>query len=236
MSPEIVIDDLAMLQRRLLSEFETRARAAIANRGTFIVALPGGSVATTFFPALATAAVDWRQTEFFWIDERAVPPDDSESNYALAQKLWLMPSKVPQERIHRMQGEAPDLDEAARKAADELRSIAGDPPRLDVALAGVGEDGHVASIFPGCDALHSNSLVVNVHLAPKAPARRLSLALHVLADAGRVIIAALGRSKASAVRDALKAHAATPFARLLHGSQSSLLLLDRAAAELVSGR
>jgi 6-phosphogluconolactonase len=236
-NPEILIDNRIVLQRKLLSEFETRARSAIAERGAFIVALPGGSVATTFFPALATAAVDWTRTEFFWVDERAVPPEDSESNFALAQNLWLTVASIPRERIHRMHGEAHDLEEAARKAAAELTSIAGDPPRLDVALLGVGEDGHVASIFPGRDTSdsHSNLLVVAVYDAPKPPARRLSLGLRVLAGAERVVIAAVGRSKASAVRDALQARPETPLASLLNRARSSLLLLDRGAAELLSG-
>jgi 6-phosphogluconolactonase len=235
MSPEIVIDSRTVLQRKLLSEFETRGKSAIAERGAFIVALPGGSVATTFFPALAAAAVDWTRTEFFWVDERAVSPDDSASNYALAQKLWLTAAGIPRERIHRMHGEAQDLEEAARKAAAELTSIAGDPPRLDVALLGVGEDGHVASIFPGRDIPDSDLLVVAVYDAPKPPARRLSLGLQVLASAERVVIAAVGRSKASAVRDALQTRPATPIGRLLNRSRSPLLLLDHSAAELLSG-
>src|SRR5262245_9546078 len=80
----MVIDDRPGLTERRIFEFETRARSAIANRGKFIVALPGGSVAGTFFPPLARAALSWAQMEFFWTDERAVPPDDPESNYGLA--------------------------------------------------------------------------------------------------------------------------------------------------------
>ena len=110
-------------------------------------ALPGGSVASAFFPTLAALAVDWTRIEMFWIDERAVPPDHPDSNYGLASRLLLVPARVPPARIHRMHGELPDLEQAARRAADELKSIAGDPPHLDLALVGVGEDGHVASIF-----------------------------------------------------------------------------------------
>ena len=127
--------------------FETQAAEVIARREKFIVALPGGSVASAFFPTLAALTVDWTRIEIFWIDERAVPPDHPDSNDALASRLLLVPARVPAERIHRMHGELPDLDQAARRATDELKSIAGDPPHLDLAIVGVGDDGHVASIF-----------------------------------------------------------------------------------------
>ena len=148
MKPRVFIDDLSNLQLAFAREFETQAAEVIARREKFIIALPGGSVASAFFPTLAALAVDWTRIEMFWIDERAVPPDHPDSNVALASRLLLVPARVPAERIHRMHGELPDLDQAARRATDELKSIAGDPPHLDLAIVGVGDDGHVASIFP----------------------------------------------------------------------------------------
>ena len=191
MRPEIVIDGAEDLEVTLASTFEKLARITIAARRRFVVALPGGSVATTFFPTLSKIAVDWSSTDFFWIDERAVPPHDPDSNYALASRLWLAPARVPVERIHRMRGEEADLDLAARIAADELTAVAGNPPRLDVALVGVGEDGHIASIFghdvgrgtPGSPASARVPCVGGaplsarhrrLRLAPKPPARRLT--------------------------------------------------------------
>src|SRR3990167_9095544 len=120
MNPRVVVGDVSELQLAFAKEFEAQAREVIARRGKFIVALPGGSVAPAFFPALATLAVDWTRIEIFWIDERAVPPDHPDSNFALASRLLLVPARVPAARIHRMYGELPDLDQAARRAADEL--------------------------------------------------------------------------------------------------------------------
>ncbi|HKY20152.1 MAG TPA: 6-phosphogluconolactonase [Vicinamibacterales bacterium] len=228
--PQIVIDELAGLQQRLAAELESGAREAIAARGRFVIALTGGSVAQTFFPALAHAAVDWTLTDFFWIDERAVPPDDPESNYALAATLWLIPARVPASRIHRMRGEDGDLDRAAQIASDELRVVAGNPPCLDLALLGVGEDGHVASIFARRSLGEGGQLVVAVYDSPKPPSRRLTLTMPVLSGARRVVIAALGRSKAAAIRDGLAKDGVTPLAELLRRSQSTLLLLDRDAS------
>ncbi len=239
MTPKVVIGDVAQLQQALAKEFEAQAAEVIARRGKCILALSGGSIAPTFFPTLATLRVDWTRMECFWVDERAVPPDHADSNYAVASRLLLAPARVPAERIHRMPGELPDLDQAARRASDDLKSIAGDPPHLDLAFLGVGPDGHVASIFPGLSAdvpaeAHSAKAdrpVIPVYDAPKPPARRLTLAMSVLASAGLVIVAVLGESKADVMRAALhESDAATPIAELLRRAPSSLVLLDRAAA------
>jgi 6-phosphogluconolactonase len=254
MSRRVEVGDLPELQRTFAKEFVTQAAAAIMRHGKFIVGLPGGSVASAFFPMLSELDVDWTRVELFWIDERAVPPDHRDSNYGLASRLLLLPARVPPARIHRMHGELPELDQAARRAADELRSIAGDPPRLDLALAGVGEDGHVASIFPRLPADLSTGLPAEAHRAkvearsakangqhyppaviavydsPKPPSRRLTLTLPVLASAIMVVVAAFGRSKAAVMRDALANRGdATPIAGLLHAASSSLVLLDREA-------
>jgi 6-phosphogluconolactonase len=252
MTPRLVIGDIAQLQQALATEFEAQAAEVIARRGKCILALSGGSVGPTFFPTLATLQVDWTRMEFFWVDERAVPPDHADSNYAVASRLLLAPARVPAERIHRMPGELPDLDQAARRASDELKSIAGDPPHLDLVILGVGPDGHVASIFPGSSAnlpadlsaearsakaearsAKADRPVIPIYDSPKPPARRLTLAMSVLATAGLVIVAALGESKADVMRAALHGiDATTPVAELLRHAPSSLVLLDRAAAGL----
>lgn len=245
MNRRVVIGELDELRVVCSTEFQMQAADTIARRGRCILALTGGSVAPAFFPALATLPVDWWRTEIFWIDERAVPPDHPESNYALASKLLLTPARVPAARIHRMLGELPDLDQAARRASDELRSVAGDPPRLDIALLGVGADGHVASIFPGRSGARVDSSavarsakadphgkvepVIAVYDSPKPPARRLTLAFPVLAGAGIVIVIALGATKAAVMRAALDDSGDTPVAELLRHTASSLVLLDRAA-------
>ena len=241
MKPRVFIDDLPRLLQTFAKAFEAQAAEVIARREKFIVALPGGSVASAFFPTLAGLAADWTRIEVFWVDERAVPPDHPDSNYALASRLLLVPARVPARRIHRMQGELPDLDAAARRATDELKSIAGDPPHVDLAIVGVGDDGHVASIFPRrpdtragmsveAHSARAEPPVIAVYDSPKPPARRLTLTLSVLANASLVSVAAFGASKAEAMRGALHGKAAsTPIAELLRRASSSLVLLDRDA-------
>ena len=229
----VVVDGLERLQLTFARDFEKTAAAALRRRGRFIVALPGGSVAAAFLPVLATLALDWTRVEIFWIDERAVPPEHPDSNYGVASRLLLAPARVPASRIHRMHGELSDLEQAARQAADELTSIGGDPPVLDLVLAGVGEDGHVASIFRDAEG-EAGPPVAAVHNAPKPPPRRLTLALDVLARAGVVIVAAFGESKAVVMREALEENrATTPAAALLRRAGSSVVLLDRGAGRLL---
>src|SRR5436190_1264204 len=102
--PEIVIDTPEALARVFANRFAADAGAAIAARGRFSCALPGGSVAETFFPVLARAAVTWDKVEFFWGDERAVGADDPDSNYGLAKRLLLDPVRADPRRVHRMAG------------------------------------------------------------------------------------------------------------------------------------
>ena len=228
MDPQnVVVGDIAALRQIVSNEMLARSDEAIARRGRFVLAVPGGSVASTFFPVLAGLNVDWAHVDLFWIDERAVRPDHPDSNYALASSLLLQPAGVPPSRVHRMRGEL-DLEEAARRASHELTTIAGDPPDLDVALVGVGEDGHVASIFNGGTGLERNpQAVIAVYDAPKPPPRRLTMTLPVLASAGRIIIAAFGPAKAQIIHDALHdGDSATPVAALLRSAPSSIVLLD----------
>ena len=238
----IVVDSLPALRREVVREFEACAEESIAGRGRFVVAVPGGSVASAFFPALAQSQVDWARSDVFWTDERAVAPGDAESNYALALALLLGPAGVPANQVHRMFGEHPDpstllgpgLDAAAAKAESQLVAIAGDPPRLDLVLLGVGEDGHVASIFRGRpQGDESQPPVIAVYHSPKPPPRRLTLTMEVLARADRVMIVAFGEKKAIAVQQAFSdAEKTTPLAELLCRAKSPLLLLDPDAAKM----
>ena len=102
MSPDLLIGDRAEIQSALVSDFKNAADEAIAARGAFLVVLAGGSIAATFFPSLAQLPLDWSRVDFFWADERAVPPEHPDSNYGDAMRLWLTPAGVPADRIHRM--------------------------------------------------------------------------------------------------------------------------------------
>lgn len=225
-APEIRTGAPAELVAILAADLEAHARLGPL-RGRFTIAIPGGSVATTCFPRLSTLALDWPAIEFFWVDERAVPPDDPASNFGRARALWLDPAGVPGTRVHRMRGEAADLEGAARGYAAELTAAAGDPPRLDYVLLGVGPDGHVASLFPGHPALGEAGPALAIADAPMPPPRRLSLALPVLAAARRVAIVAFGETKARLIREALAdPDSMLPVAQVARGATSTLVLIE----------
>jgi 6-phosphogluconolactonase len=233
--PGLTIADGTALASALAADFEAEGQRALSARGRFLVALPGGSVAS-LFPNLSRLAFDWSRTEFFWVDERAVPPSDLEANFAAAYSTWLEPARVPRERIHRMRADEVNLHQAAQAYANELRAVAGNPPRMDFVLLGVGPDGHVASLFPGHPASgNERDLVAVVEDAPKPPPRRLTLTLPVLANAERVVVVALGKSKAQAIYDALNCRdSVLPVGAVVARARRPLILIDREAASLVS--
>src|SRR5436190_14973969 len=141
------------------------------------VALAGGRIAGRFFSELAVLAKGQRSAldsvEFFWGDERCVPPTDPESNFRLAREHLVAPLNIPDERIHRIQGEnSPEA--AAVEAEKELRRLAptaaDGQPMFDLVFLGIGEEGHVASLFPGeSPDLEASKRVYRAVTATKPP-------------------------------------------------------------------
>ncbi len=232
MQREIVIDSPPSLARAFVERFEGSARDAIAARGRFACAVPGGSVADSFFPALRGARADWGRFEVFFTDERAVAPEDPASNAGLARALWLRAVPIDPARVHPMPAGRSDLEGAAEDYAREMARVLGDPPRLDLALLGAGPDGHVCSLFPGHAALGERTrLVLAVTDAPKPPPRRMTLALAALAAARGIVIAAFGAGKAAVLREAIEDPVSPlPVALAARCGPPVLFLLDPAAA------
>lgn len=185
----------------LTAELIRVAGTAIAARGRFSLAVPGGSVAHAVLPRLATAPIDWRAVDIFLADDRDVATESPESNERLVRELLLRPLGLDAPALHPLVACGVPLSEAAARAARDLTAALGTPPRLDLVLLGVGEDGHVASLFPGHPALTDPAWVVPVTDAPKPPPRRLSLGLETLAAARQVWFAAFGAGKAHVVAE-----------------------------------
>lgn len=229
---EIVVDTPARLAAVFCDRLTQAALAAVAARGRFTMALPGGSVAETFFPPLTRAALDWTRVHVVWGDERAVPPEDSESNFGVARRRLLDHVPIPSGNVHRMPADGPDMDAAAAAYARDLAGILGTPPTLDITLLGVGPEGHVCSLFPGHAALaERHAWVVAVRDSPKPPPRRLTLTLPALATSDLVCVAAFGAVKAEALREAIESPgSALPVAQAARSGRRALFLLDPAAA------
>jgi 6-phosphogluconolactonase len=231
--PKIVTGSREQLAAAFARHFERAAAAAIRARGRCACAVPGGSVATTFFSSLVDAVVAWPLIDVFWVDERAVPPAHEASNYGLAARLWLRHVPLEPAKIHRMSGEAQDLDDAARAYESELTGALGIPPVIDLALLGMGADGHVASLFPGRPEMgEPRGFAIAVRDAPKPPADRLSLSMQTLMAARSICIAAFDADKAAILRAALEtpdAGSPRPVDRLIAAHPDVTVMLNGAA-------
>ena len=232
MQPAVVVASIQALTGRWALHGAVAARAAQGARGRFTLAVPGGSVAEHFLPAMVAQDIDWSLVDVFFCDERCVPVESADSNFGAIERLLLAPLGAERPRVHRMAGEDPDPERAARDYAETLRFVLGSPPVLDVALLGVGEDGHIASLFPDHATLDDeDGLVLFEESAPKPPERRLTLSLDVLAGAREVIVAAFGKPKAAAMAAALQdPESELPLALLLRRTARATVMLDEEAA------
>ena len=181
---------------------------AVEARSTATLVLAGGSTPRSIFARLADPRLWpsplWPRVHLFWGDERCVPPDDVASNYAMARAALLDRIEIPPENIHRVRGELPPPEAAARYEA-ELRRHFGDgrPPIFDCLMLGMGADGHTASLFPGDPLLDETVRWVGstdgLHASPPVP--RVSLTLPVLNAARKVVFAVSGEDKRCVARE-----------------------------------
>jgi 6-phosphogluconolactonase len=230
MGPEIiVVADPTELAEAAAEWIMKRVRATLADQGHCSLMLTGGSTPGRVYERLAAEPAFPRARVTYYLgDERCVPPTDPESNYRLALET-LFPDGPPAGTvIHRMRGEDPEADKAA---ADYAALV---PDIVDVLLLGVGPDGHVASLFPGSNALHEGRHKALAVIGPKPPPRRLTVTPPVIRSARHVLVMATGAAKAPVLARALREPvdpAALPVQLALGGTW----ILDReAAAEIES--
>ena len=202
-----------------LDEIESADRAG----KTHCVALSGGRITQKFFAATVgqakARAASFERVHFFWADERCVPPTDPGSNFKLANELLFAPLKIPANQVHRIRGE--ESPQVAVKAAEaEFHRVAGKDagaPVLDLILLGMGEDGHVASLFPDAPLQKSDSTgpFLAIENSPKPPPCRISLSYAAIAAAKQVWVLVSGAGKEAALRESLRPEGRTPLARVV---------------------
>ena len=226
-------DDVA---RASAETFVAAADSAIAERGRFYVALPGGRTPLPAFALLAAAPlrerIPWGQVELFWADERAVGPDDDQSNYrSTRDSLLVHLPELPADQVHRMMAEATDLDTGADHYSDQLRAVvpanAAGIPVFDLVWLGVGADGHTASLCPNDASLLVTDRLVTATWPAGYPTARLTLTYPVLDAARQALLVATGAEKAPTIA-AIRAGADLPAGRVR--SAVTTWLLDAAAA------
>lgn len=218
--------------------------ALTASAGTRSVALAGGSTPRALYELLVSPPwrerVDWRNIEWFWGDERAVPPDHTDSNYRMAREALLDPLGIDPARIHRMPAEAPDLLVAAAEYETTVRRLvrpnAQGIPAFDLILLGIGSDGHTASLFPGSAGLTEQNRLIVAHEIPSLRAWRMTMTYPLVRAAWNVLLFVTGAAKANVLA---RIHAANadplelPAAGLRTATGRVTWILDAAAARLV---
>jgi 6-phosphogluconolactonase len=199
------------------------------------VALSGGRITLKFFAAVVALAqaggISLAGVHFFWADERCVPPNDPESNFAAANQHFFRPLGLATDNIHRIPGEL-SPNEAAKLATAEIRNAvpagAGGQPALDLIFLGLGEDGHVASLFPGEPEVVVSDLTVfrAIKNSPKPPPERITLGYQAIAAARQVWVLAAGEGKATALLESLRPAGHTPLARVLRLRRQTKIFTD----------
>ncbi|WP_394617556.1 6-phosphogluconolactonase [Lentzea sp. JNUCC 0626] len=243
--PEVVVHrDGDLLAAAAAARLVTRIVDAQAARGFASIVLTGGRTGTAVLEHLnrsaARDAVDWSRVDLFWGDERFLPSGHADRNETQARAALLDHVPLDPSRVHVMEpsdGKFGDDPEAAAEAyASVLASLAdGGVPSFDVCMLGVGEEGHVASVFPDSPAVHEKErTVVAVRDCPKPPPTRVSLTLESVRSAQEVWLMTTGEAKAEAVASALNGASEVDLpAAGATGRSRTLWLLDTTAAAAV---
>ena len=200
-----------------------------------VVALSGGRITKTFFNAVVKECTangtSLNSVHFFWADERCVPPDDAESNFRMADELLFRPMNVSAGNIHRIKGEL-SPSEATLDITKQLESIAPKNQRgmpvFDVVFLGMGEDGHVASLFPDAtdDVVVCTAPFCAIDNSPKPPPRRITLTYAAIGAAREVWTLVSGSGKENALRDSLSAGGKTPLAKVIETHPKMTIFTD----------
>ena len=239
----IVLDDPQALYVHAAEEITHFAGDAICSHGEFTLCLSGGSTPAATYELMATRfklSVDWKEVQFFWGDERCVPPPDPASNYEMANRTMLSKLALNPSQIHRIRGEDTPAD-AARDYEEGLRSFFGladgDFPRFNLVLLGLGDNAHTLSLFPGDPAIHERErLAIAVKVDAPEP-HRVTLTAPVANNAVRAMFVVGGAAKAQAVKDVLEGPRDPDRfpAQLIKPTDGELVwLLDKSAARLLS--
>jgi 6-phosphogluconolactonase len=241
-----ILTNLEAIAKRAGQEFVQSAARAVSEKGSFTVALSGGSTPKALYSLLANdaalrAQLPWDKMYLYFGDERNVGPDHADSNFRMASETML--SKVPlkPEQVFRIKGEYKDTEKAAQEYEQALRASfkigEGQFPRFDLVLLGMGNEGHTASLFPGSKALHETKRLVVRNWVGKLYTNRITLTAPAINNAARVIFMITGADKALALKGVLEG----PYepdqlpAQMIQPSKGQLLwLVDTVAGGMLS--
>jgi 6-phosphogluconolactonase len=203
------------------------ARAAVAARDRFVIAVSGGHTPWVMLRALAKETVPWKKMHVVQVDERVAPAGDPDRNLTHLRESLLEQAPLPPENIHPMPVEASDLEAAAKQYAATLTQLAGSPPVLDLAHLGMGPDGHTASLVPDDPVLNvtnADVAITGVYMGR----RRMTLTYPILNRSRRILFLVTGKEKVDMLPKLLAADTSIPSGRIRQ--DNALMLADRDAA------
>jgi 6-phosphogluconolactonase len=224
----VIVDNAEALAAAGARRVRRAAEEALAERGTFGLALAGGSTPRGVYERLARSQteLDWPRVQLYFGDERCVPPRDPESNYRMVKTALLDGVPIPPANVHRLRGEDPPEAAAAAYEQELVRP-------LDLALLGLGADGRTASLFPFTPALDETRRACVAAFVPQLGANRLTLTYPVFLEARAVLFLVAGVAKAHTLREVVEGEsrpAALPAQRIVRRAPRVTILCDRAAA------
>jgi 6-phosphogluconolactonase len=237
-----VYRDADALAHALAELFVTTGNIAMADRGSFSVALSGGNTPRAAYELLGKEPlidqISWSDVFIYFGDERCVPPSDEQSNYRMAEKAFLSAIPIPPANVHRIAGEI-DPGHAANEYASLLRADLGNAPQFDMVLLGLGADGHTASLFPGANPTVDDGALVRAVYSQSQMMWRVTVTPKVINLARTVAFAVEGPDKAVALeavyegpRDPVKYPA-----QIVQPSSGRLIwLVDELAAGMLKSR
>jgi 6-phosphogluconolactonase len=222
-----ILPDSAAVARKAATIIAADARAAVEERGRFILAVSGGHTPWLMLRALAGQEVPWEGLHVVQVDERVAPAGHSDRNVTHLRESLLDHAPLPSDQIYAMPVESPDLDAAAARYAVTLREIAGSPPVIDLAHLGLGPDGHTASLVPGDPVL--NVADADVALTGVYQGRRrMTLTYPMLNRSRRILWLVTGSDKVEALARLRDGDVSIPAGRIQR--EQAVVLADRAAA------
>lgn len=219
--------DTASVAERAAAIIAAEAKAAVKERGRFVLAVSGGHSPRLMFRSLATLALPWSSIHIVQVDERVAPEGDPDRNLTLLRESLLDHVPFPPEQLHPMPVGIADLEAAAAEYAETLRKIAGSPPVIDLTHLGLGPDGHTASLVPGDPVLNITDRDIGITGLYQGR-RRMTLTYPALNRSKRILWVVTGSDKAPMVVRLLDGDPSIPAGRIR--SEGAVLIADSAAA------